>query len=166
MQSEIGMTERMPTGLLGKKGELLVTNRLLRDYEVFFPYFDRGIDLVVKKKDEKKFLTIQCRTRDFQTHTKRNLIIKKADFEKMKVNIDFLVLVLYLGEGNARFIVFPIRWLGNIIERIRQRREVEKNYTILIKYKDERITYEPKGLDISREDLAYLNILMKEDGNN
>jgi hypothetical protein len=32
------LTEKVSTGMLGKKGEFLVTNRLLKDYEVFFPY--------------------------------------------------------------------------------------------------------------------------------
>ena len=56
------MEEKISTGLLGKKGELLVTKRLLKDYEFFFPYFDRGVDLIVKKKDQKRVFTIQCRS--------------------------------------------------------------------------------------------------------
>jgi len=147
------LEEKISTGLLGKKGELLVTNRLLKDYEVFFPYFDRGVDLIVKKKDQKRFFTIQCRTRDFRGRTARNLTMKKNDFERMRINVDFLVFVVYRGERDVKFLVFPISWLQKIVEAIAKRRPVEKNYILRIKCEGDDVRYERKGLNVPEKAL-------------
>jgi len=161
MASELVDTkDRVSTGLLGKKGELLVTNRLLKDYEVFFPYFDRGVDLIIKKKDEKKFFTVQCKTRDFRDHKKwnltvKNLIIRKEDFEKFKTGLDFLIFVLYFGEEKSRFVIFPIDWLEKVLENKKQTAPVKKNYILAIKHQDGKILYEPRNTNISKE---YLDI--------
>ena len=147
------LTDKISPNLLGRKGELLVTNRLLKDYEVFFPYFDRGVDLVVKKKDVKKFFAIQCKTRDFRGHNKRNLTIQKAGFERMKANVDFLVFILYFGEDKSRFVLFPTSWLEKIIQAKNQIGPVKRNYILAIKHKDGQISYKPKEFIISDEEL-------------
>ncbi len=147
---------KIKPSLLGKKGELLITNRLLKDYEVFFPYFDRGIDLIVKKLKSKRFYTIQCKTRNFTTRGDyRIMSIKKKDFHKrLKRNLDFFVFVVYNGESDIHFVVFPISWIKKMT-KILDKRGVKKNYTFPIHYKDGKIFYKPK---LKLKDKSILNI--------
>ena len=77
--------------------------------------------------------------------------IKKQELEKIETDLDFLVFVVYGGEDDIRYVVFPSNWLKEITKSIDRRGSIEKNYTLRIKYDDQKITYEPKNLDVSED---------------
>jgi len=90
--------------LFGKFGENYIIGILLEnDFEVFRPEFDRGTDLIVKSG--KNMLSVQIKTRNYQTALDRHMIIHKED---LKEN-DVLIYVIYNGRNNINFLVLPTK---------------------------------------------------------
>ena len=145
------MAIRAKSAKKGKSGELLVAGELLsQGYDVFLPFVDCGIDLVVMVG--KRFVQIQVKQsklyhrKEKPTHYWQSL--RKKAFDNNKGENVFYVFVLKRGTETS-FLIVPSLW----IEKNSNKLDLDKNERYQLYFspiKDKKIREVRKsGLDMT-----------------